>query len=249
MDTKKFFQDTPIFAMLHLAGKHPVRRALEELTVFEEEGVNGVIVENYHASEDIVEETLRAIRKRGTALHVGVNVLPNDYGFAFSLAEEYRASFIQLDYVAGKYTRVVDGIHTAAYEAARRGAAGTLVLGGVWPKYYDPVEGSDLEHDLHQGTERSDAIVVTGEGTGMETPLHKIQGFREVIGGHPLVIGAGLTPSNAREQLLLADGAIVGSCFKLDEDTSKQVDRARVRAFMDVVRRIREEKNQAVTTF
>ncbi|MDP3728765.1 MAG: BtpA/SgcQ family protein, partial [bacterium] len=201
MDTEKFFHNTPIFAMLHLAGGNPLRQALEELTIFEEEGVDGVIVENYHADVRCVEETLRTIQKRETKLEVGVNVLPNNYNMAFSFANKYGCSFIQLDYVAGSYTRAVDGIDLGKYISAK-GNTLTFTLGGVWPKYYTPVLGSDLEKDLRKGMERAEAIVVTGEGTGMKTPMDKIQKFRKVLGDYPLVIGAGLTPKNAREQLL-----------------------------------------------
>ena len=245
MDRTQFFADTPIFAMLHLAGESSVcvRRALEELALFEEEGVDGVIVENYHGHSADVISTLRGIQERGTALQVGVNILPNDYLQAFGLARNYGASFIQQDYVSGTYTSrpVID---PTRHGLARSMHTHVLVLGGVWPKYYTPIEGSDLERDLREGIQRTDAIVVTGEGTGIETPMDKILTFRRIIGTHPLVIGAGLTPYNAGEQLLVGDAAIVGSCFKVDEETSNPVDRERVRAFMDVVRRVREEKKR-----
>lgn len=243
MKTKEFFEDTPIFAMLHLAGKHPIRRALEELTLFEEEGIDGVIVENYHGNIKCVEDTLGVIQERKTPLKVGVNVLPNDHRLAFYLAKQHHCSFVQLDYVAGNYTRSSIGIDAQDYLRVRRNAAYIFVLGGVWPKYYTPVEGSHLENDLREGMERADAIVVTGEGTGMETPLHKIKKFREVLGTHPLIVGAGLSPDNAREQLLIADGAIVGSWFKEDNETENQVHRRRVQEFMSVVRDVRKEKS------
>ncbi len=242
MNRLEFFENTPIFAMLHLAGEEPVRQALDELTIFEEEGVDGVIVENYHGSEEDVVNTLLNIKERRTSLHVGVNILPNNYQKALHLADAFAYPFIQLDYVAGRYLGNTKEISLEQYLSCRENRKDVLVLGGVWPKYYTPVEGSDLESDLREGMERADAIVVTGEGTGMQTPSDRILKFREVIGGHPLVIGAGLTPRNAYGQLMIADGGIVGSCFKVDEETSNLVDRGRVRAFMDVVLEVRKEK-------
>ncbi|MSR86333.1 membrane biogenesis protein [Candidatus Woesearchaeota archaeon] len=244
MNTSQFFANTPIFAMLHLAGEDPVTRALDELTLFEEEGIDGVIVENYHGSVDDVISTLGAIQERRTTLQVGVNILPNNYLQAFTLANKYGGSFIQQDYVAGRYASEPRIMYPSEHGVTRALYSQTIVLGGVWPKYYTPIPGSDLETDLQEGMKRADAIVVTGEATGRETPLEKIRGFRRVLGDYPLVIGAGLTPHNAREQLLIADGAIVGSCFKLNYKTGNPVDRAKVRVFMDVVRSVREEKKR-----
>lgn len=246
MDKTRFFANTPIFAMLHLAGDTPVERALEELTILEGEGVDGAIVENYHTKNLAhVERTLEVIQQRRTketTLQIGVNVLPNNYANAFGFARRYGASFIQLDYVAGRYEEAPQGISLVNSLMSRTAAKDIVVLGGVWPKYYTPLENSVLEDDLREGMARADGIVVTGEGTGMETPLTKIHMFRQRIGGYPLIVGAGLMPENVREQLLIADGAIVGSCLKRDGNTRNKVDKRLVRAFMDQVRRVRTEK-------
>ena len=115
------------------------------------------------------------------------------------------------------------------------------MLGGIWPKYYFPAEGSNLEVDLVKGRKLADAIVVTGSGTGEETPLSKIKKFRENLGDYPLIIGAGLTDKNVVEQLSIAEGAIVGTYFKYDGETSNKVDPYRVEFFMNKVEKIREK--------
>lgn len=230
--------DKPILGMLHLAGHDPVRRAINEARLLEDEGVTGVIVENYHGGPDDVERTLRILSTMETGLVVGVNILPNEFDVAIPLAHEYGAQFVQLDHVAGRYTR--GELDIEGYNAVRKSFPDVTVVGGVWPKYYTPVPGSNLENDLRTGMERADAIVVTGEGTGKETPLDKIRSFREVLGPYPLLVGAGLTPENAGEQLSIADGAIVGSSLKVDSDTSQPIDRERVRALMSVVRERRK---------
>ncbi len=242
MDKKDFWRKTPILGMLHLAGGDPVRRALEEFALYEDEGVDGVIVENYHGAVSDVQKTIEAIQKRGTLLEVGVNILPNNYQIALHLAEAFGCSFIQLDYVAGKYDLAPRGINLEHYLSCREKRKDILVLGGVWPKYYTPLEGSDLENDLREGMERADAIVVTGEETGMKTPLEKIREFRRVLGDYPLIIGAGLTPYNVYEQLLIAEGAIVGSYFKRNMQTNSPVDRERVQQLMTAVHTVRKEK-------
>jgi len=234
----QFFGKIPILGMIHLAGQNPVKRALEELTLFEEEGVDGAIIENYHGSVEDVIATLQETSKRKSNVVIGVNVLPNEFYQSLPLAQRYGADFVQLDQVAGAYSS--GQLDFAHYVKVKSQHPEIMVLGGVWPKYYHPIEGSDLETDLRTGMQRAEAIVVTGAGTGKETPFDKIKRFREIIGEHPLVVGAGLTPENAYEQLCISNGAIVGTSLKIDDNTNNPMDRQRVRDFMSVVKEARQ---------
>ena len=234
------FGRLPIFGMIHLAGDDQLSRAFNEIAIFEEESVDGVIIENYHGSINDVESTLLETAWRKPNLKIGVNILPNEFYRDFALAEKYNADFIQLDHISGTYRSGT--LNFESYKECKEKHPEIMVFGGVWPKYYRPVKESDLEADLKVGMQRAEAIVVTGEGTGKETPLDKIKKFREVLGEHHLIIGAGLNHDNAYEQLRLADGAIVGSCFKSDNNTRHSVDRRRVRDFMAVVNEVREYK-------
>ena len=105
---------------------------------------------------------------------------------------------------------------------------------------YQPVNsGRTLEEDLTIGKSRCNAVVVTGAGTGMDTGIQKIQAFREILGDFPLFVGAGMTEFTCKEQLAIADGAIVGSWFKEGGVTECRVDPDRVRRFMALVREVR----------
>jgi membrane complex biogenesis BtpA family protein len=252
METKEnkfrtLFGNTPIIGMIHLAGQRPVERALEEIAIFEEAGVDAALVENYHSGTAYVTETLKAISKRKNKVIVGVNILLNEFEEAFSWADKFGAKFIQLDYVAGKYGKggCVTELDYGKYADKRKEFPNIAVLGGVWPKYYPPVKGSVLEEDLKQGMERADALVVTGKGTGKETPISKIRKFRETCGKeYPVIVGAGLNAENAYEQLMIADGAIVGSYFKHNNETNLYVERARVKQLMNIVKEVRLEKTR-----
>jgi predicted TIM-barrel enzyme len=224
--------------MIHLAGDKPVERALEEIAIFEDEGVDGAIIENYRGSVEDVIHTLQQTASKKLKLVIGVNVLPNEFSQSFALANQYGAKFIQLDHVAGRYD--LGELDFEAYSSCKDSYPEIIVLGGVWPKYYNPVKGSDLERDLKEGKSRAEAIVVTGAGTGMETPLDKIKKFREIIGEHPLVVGAGLTVDNAYQQLCISDGAIVGTYFKKDGDTRNPIDSVKIRDLMSAVREARK---------
>ena len=236
------FGRIPILGMIHLAGEKPVQRALEEIAIFEEEGVDGAIIENYHGNIRDIFETLRALENKGQGLVLGVNILPNEYGLAFQLAETYNADFVQLDHVAGIYRSGLFGttlLDSRIYNQIKSRHPNIITLGGVHPKYYTPISESDLETDLRQGMGRAEAIVVTGEATGRATPLEKVKLFRRIMGEHPLIIGAGLTPDNAYDSLVISDGAIVGSWFKPNADTRAPIDRVMVRDFMAVVQAAR----------
>lgn len=245
------FKKKEIIGMIHLSGPDAVEKAMEEIKIYEEEGLSGIIVENYHGSVEDVIRVLEGLKYDPTTLCVGINILPNEYKVAYEICNMYPdVKFIQLDYVAGKYGKEEKELNIDEFLLLWDKHADVKIFGGVWPKYYSPVEGSDLESDIISGLFLADAIVVTGTGTGMETPLDKVKTFRELMDkngrdsklqGHkrPLIIGAGLTPINVREQLEYAQGAIVGSAFKPKGRTHQMVDRDLVRVFMDEVKKIK----------
>lgn len=228
--------------MIHLAGDEPVKRALHELEIFAEEKMDGAIIENYHGSFESVIETLKITSKIKTGLILGVNILPNEFHSSIPLASKYGAQFVQLDHVAGKYTS--GEIDAVQYNVVKQRFPDIAVFGGVHPKYYIPVPGSNITIDIMEGMKRAEAIVVTGAGTGKETPLEKIMLFRHILGkDYPLIVGAGLTPENAEEQLGIANGAIVGSCLK-GGNTYNPIDRVKVRELVSAVREIKASGSQ-----
>lgn len=238
------FGNKPIIGMLHLAGnskQDKIRRVLDELAIYEIEGVDGAIVEDYHGNVNDVVEVLKGIRavlkfskycpENGLNVVIGVNVLSNPYeGFKF--AQDFGAKFVQFDSVQTK------DLDLELYSKQRSQYPEIAVLGGVGFKYIAPT-GNPLEVDLREGIGRCEAIVTTGSGTGIETPTSKLREFKSYLGDFPLIVGAGLNLANAYEQLSVADGAIVGSCFKPDGNTYSIVDRKKVRDLMDIVKGIR----------
>jgi len=225
-----FNAEKPIIGMIHLAGnneKEKINRALEEISIFEEEGVAGAIVEDYHGSVDDVFNALKAISKRKTKLVIGVNTLRYPY-FAFKLAGEFMAKFIQFDSVQ------TPDLNLDYYDKLRKEYENLCVLGGIRFKYKRET-GNPLEQDLTEGMSRCEAIVTTGEGTGIETPTEKLIEFKRILGDFPLIVGAGVNLNNVYEQLSITNGAIVGSYFK-DYDTSQKIIRERVSGLMSKIK-------------
>ncbi len=82
------FKRKPILGMIHLSGDETTRlmRALAEISIYTEEGVDGIIVENYHGSVEDVKTVLSHLQNYNGIL--GLNILPNEYEIAFQLASE-----------------------------------------------------------------------------------------------------------------------------------------------------------------
>jgi uncharacterized protein len=238
----KLFGKKPIIGMIHLTGVETtkVNRALEELEIYENCGLDGVIVENFYGGPEYLVRVLDKIAVRGTEICIGVNFLPDRFWHSFTFADMYGADFIQMDYISGRYRggKNIRELNPNLYDPMKEIFPDIVVMGGVWPKYYHPVEGSVLEKDLKKGITRSEVIVVTGEETGVETPIEKIIEFREIIGDKPLIVGAGLNLDNVQEQLSIADGGIVGSFFKVGGIARKKIDESKVKEFMSAVREI-----------
>lgn len=227
-----------IYGMVHLSGNEKVLdRAISEIEIFEEEGLSGIIIENYHGS---VNDVISVLKNINTKMEVGINILPNEFEKAFEIASEMKVDFIQLDYISGKYKngKGYKELNKEKYLLLRERNPNVKILGGVWPKYYTPINGSILKNDLEDGMNLCDSIVVTGSGTGLETPIDKIVEFKNIIGNFPLIIGAGLNKNNVT-QLHMAEGAIVGSSFKLNSITTNTVERSLVRNFMKSVKELK----------
>lgn len=226
----------PVIGMIHcgaFGGRSVVEVALEEAAVYLENGLFP-LVENYYGSSRDCEAVLSALRARHPGAVYGVNILGDD-ALAFELADAYGASFVQVDSVCGHLIPSDDEAY-AVRLAELRTAADVVLLGGVRFKYQAVRSGRTLEEDLRIGAMRCDAIVCTGEGTGIPTPLGKVVEFKNILGRFPVVVGAGLTAETAKETLSRCDGAIVGSWLKMRHRADHPVDADNVRRLVEALR-------------
>jgi len=220
----------PIIGMIHLAGnseQEKINRALEEISIFEDEGISGALIEDYHGLPEDAINTLKAVSKKETNLIIGINILRNPYS-GFQIANEFGAKFIQFDTVQTK------DLNLDVYGAMREKYSDIVVLGGIRFKYTSPT-GNTLEQDLYEGKSRCEAIVTTGKGTGIETPIQKLRDFRNILGDYPLISGAGINKNNIKEQLDVVDGVIVGSYLK-HYNTKQKIDRMCVRELVQAIK-------------
>lgn len=236
----------PILAMLHLKGEADgtlMERVKREVDLYVGGGVSAVIVENYFGTYDAMVLALEYLRDQKLPIPHGVNCLNVD-AMGFELARAYGARFVQLDSVVG-HLKPRDESAFAAFLAKERASFKGYVLGGVRFKYQPVLSENTVEEDLAISKGRCDAVVVTQDATGQETSLEKIARFRSALGADfPLIVGAGITPNNARKGLAVADGAIVGSFFKDTYKDDGEVSAEHIAELMAVVRAIRAQKGE-----
>ncbi len=231
--TDVFKKKKSIIGVLHLKGNttEDIReRAKREADMYLNGGLDGIIAEDYFNSYTHLEWVLSYLSDLKPGVPIGVNCLNFD-SLCFELARDHCCDFLQLDSVIGHVKpRDEDSMRTMLDMERSRTEA--LLLGGVRFKYQPVLSEKTLEEDLEEAKNRCDAVCVTGDGTGMQTPMEKLQDFRNIIGDFPLVICSGLNEDNCAKQMQIADAAIVGSFFKDTGRDTGEVDPARIKRLL-----------------
>lgn len=211
-----------------------IEAALIDLDALASGPADAVLVENENDRPHRVEaarETIAAMTRvtrelvaKAGGTPIGVEILLNDPEASLAVALCAGASFIRTDYFVDPMERPEHGgamrIDPEAVIAYRRriGADRVLILADVQVKYARMLEERSLARSAALARRHgADGIVVTGSITG-DPP--SVEAIREAKAGAvevPVLVGSGLTASNARELLGTADGAIVGTSLKSGE--------------------------------
>jgi membrane complex biogenesis BtpA family protein len=85
----------------------------------------------------------------------------------------------------------------------------------------------------------ADVICVSGPMTGQPVEHSDLRAVKAALPDTPVLANTGVTAESIAGILAVADGAVVGTHFKVDADTWNPVDRDRVARFMDKVRSLR----------
>jgi hypothetical protein len=86
---------------------------------------------------------------------------------------------------------------------------------------------------------KPDGICVSGLTAGEETSMQALVSIKNVLPDTPVFANTGVRESNVDEQLSVADGAVVGTTFKVNNHIWNAVDEQRVKRFMDKVNAMR----------
>ncbi|MGV0959300.1 MAG: BtpA/SgcQ family protein [Limnohabitans sp.] len=86
---------------------------------------------------------------------------------------------------------------------------------------------------------RPDALCVSGLTAGAETDTQILTSVKQAVPETMVLCNTGCRLENVQRQLAIADGAVVGSTFKIDGQFDNLVDPTRVKSFMQKVKSLR----------
>ncbi len=230
--------------------------AVEEAKILADAGVDGLQVENiwdypYQKGDEVGHEVTAALAvatakvREAVAIPVGVNCHLNGGVQALAAAVTGGARWIRVFEWVNAYISQVGYVESVAAKLARYRkaleATDVMFMCDVNVKHGSHFIISDrpvFEQARDAEIQGADALIVTGFETGKAPNAENIKKCMDCV-SLPVLLGSGITKENARELMGIADGAIVGSYFKKDNDWKKPVEGARAKAFMDEMRAIR----------
>jgi membrane complex biogenesis BtpA family protein len=220
--------------------------ALADLEALEQGGAAAVLVENdfdlphtLTGGAEIVAAMTRVTREvvAQARVPVGTQVLLNDWRASLAIALASGAQFIRSDFFVDRVQIQAGMIEPEADRviAYRKhiGAEHVLIFADLQVKYSTPAgKPKPLEQSAREAAAAgADAVIITGPATGVGPVSADLRAAQ--AGELPILIGSGLTPSNAKEFLPLADGAIVGTYFRSGPGAGDRVVSARVRELVE----------------
>ena len=237
-----FLVEKPIIGMIHLPplpgyANSPgideiIRRAVRDLRVLEEAGIDGVLIENecdrphrIAANPETIAamtRVTRAVVQESEKAIVGCEILLNDPQASLAVAKMSDAKFIRTDYFVDAMTRpeygefVIDPQRLIDYRQTID-ASDVLILADIQVKYATMIHPRPLAESARIACEeKADAIVVTGTETGSAATVEVLR-EAAVASDVPVLIGSGFDAENGAELLAACDGAIVGTSLMRDK--------------------------------
>lgn len=254
----------PIIAMCHLqampgdpyydsrAGmKKVIDLALQDLTNLQDGGVDAVMFSNEfslpYLTKVKTETTAAMARVIGELMPsikvpFGVNVLWDPIA-SIDLAAATGALFIR-EIISGVYASDFGLWNTSVGDTVRhkmRLAPDLRMLYNIVPEAASYL-GNRTIVDIAKSTvfnNLPDALCVSGLTAGAETDTQILSTVKNAVPDTVLFCNTGCRLENVERQLSVADGAVVGSTFKIDGKFENLVDPVRVKAFMDKVKSLR----------
>jgi membrane complex biogenesis BtpA family protein len=260
-----FGVNKPVIGMVHMpampgdpsydaaAGMEKVLdRTRQDLTNLQEGGVDAVMFSNEFSLPYLTkvkpQTTAAMARVIGQLIdHIqvpfGVNVLWDPIA-SIDLAAATGAVFIR-EIMSGVYASDFGLWNTNAGETARHrmevGRPDLRLLYNIVPEAAKYLADRDII-EIAKTTvfnHRPDALCVSGLTAGAETDAQVLLRVKRAVPETVVFSNTGCRLGNIEQQLTYADGAVVGTTFKIDGKFENPVDRRRVRVFMDKVRSVR----------
>ncbi len=236
-----------------------IAHAVDDLNNLVEGKIDGILIENFNDFpfqpfnvEPITIVSMSLIVKeliKSTSVPVGVNVLRNACSDALVIASLTGAEFIRCNFLTGAYVTDQGVIVGCAHILKRlqkqlsciKTESTPLIFGDVLCKHASPISPRTIDLEALDALERglADAVIVTGDRTGLSAKLSDLKLLREKQ-IQPILIGSGVTLDNIQEILPFIDGVIIGTSLKHKNKISQPVDSKKVEALMQKVQAFRD---------
>jgi uncharacterized protein len=226
-----------------------VEVALADLEQLERGGVDGALIENDFdqphtmvGGPEIHAAMTRVVREvvARASVPIGVEVLLNDWRASLAIAAATGARFIRMDFFVDRVMTKCGPFEPepAAVLAYRKliRAESVQLFADLQVKYSMPIGApkplaQSAREAEHAG---ADAVIVTSAETGIGPAPADLLAAR--AGALPILIGSGLTPTNAAALMPLADGAIVGTSLRSGRAATDRVVLGQVSRLVQSVR-------------
>lgn len=250
---------SPLYDPTIMDMKKIISIALEEAKILQEAGVDGVQVENmwdipYSKGEKISHETTAALAIglneviHRVTIPVGVECHMNGAEAALACAVAGGAKWVRVFEWCNAFISQSGYIDAIGGDVSRmrsrlRAEQSVSFLCDVNVKHGSHFiihDRSVEEQAMDVEAQGGDAVIVTGFDTGMPPTVDRVQSCKKKV-ALPIILGSGVSTDNAKELLTTADGAIVGSWFKEENNWKNPVSYQRTRDFMKAVEELRGE--------
>ena len=234
--------------------KWVVEKAKEDLDALQEGGVDAIMFSNEYSLpyltsvETVTVASMARIigeLKPYISIPYGVNVLW-DPNASLDLAAAVDAKFVR-EIFTGVYASDFGLWDTDCGATIRHqheiGAEEVKLLFNILPEAAKYLADRNLKQ-IAKSTVfncRPDALCVSGLTAGSPTDQSLLKEVKEVVPDTVVLANTGCTKETIEDILKIADGAVVATTFKYNGKFENQVDKSRVKAFMDVVKRFRGE--------
>jgi len=232
--------------------EYVLEKAREDLIALQNGGVDAVMFSNEFSLPyltDVHTVTVASMAhiigelKPDIKIPYGVNVLW-DAKKSLDLAVATGAKFVR-EIFTGVYASDFGIWNTNAGETIRHqhmiGGSEVKLLFNIVPEAAKYMADRAIE-DIAKTTvfnNRPDALCVSGITAGAITDAQILKKVKDAVGDTVVFANTGVRYENVEDQLAVADGAVVGTTFKVDGVFENKVDQKRVKQFMDRVKSIR----------
>jgi uncharacterized protein len=225
-----------------------IDQALSDLDHYKRAGVDSILLENDHdlpyiqppldeKGVALMTEIAKEVRNQFEG-PVGIQMLEAANITSLEIAADANLDYIRVEAFVFAHVGGSGVINGSAGKILRRrkelNAEHIKVFADVKKKHgsHSLTIDLDIKDEIMQAEFfLADGVIVTSQFTGINPDKNDLVRAKSVT-KLPVLIGSGMTPENIHEYLPLADGFIVGSCFRKDGKFLEQLEPERLNQFM-----------------